>query len=251
MVNDIEIRERLLYTEKLKYLAFFGVATSAFTPVVCVINLKQKREGNFDQEMLNRNDSNAACYKCEYGSSDPAGPKGRNGKNDVDGLPGSNGIPGIDDDVIVTKGTDFCFECPPAAGPPGLADPKGLPGIPGVPGLNADGSERGPPGLPGQAGPKGQPSIDGHIIKQPGHRDFQDETLQYDMVLSGPQGPVGSPGVQSLPGIPGPLNYPPGDPGIPEIDGRPGFSGKKGITGKRGPSGSCNHCPDARTAPGY
>ncbi|EJW75697.1 hypothetical protein WUBG_13396, partial [Wuchereria bancrofti] len=52
-------------------------------------------------------------YKCEYGSSDPAGPKGRNGKNDVDGLPGSNGIPGIDDDVIVTKGTDFCFECPP------------------------------------------------------------------------------------------------------------------------------------------
>uniref|UniRef100_A0A1I8ENC5 Col_cuticle_N domain-containing protein n=1 Tax=Wuchereria bancrofti TaxID=6293 RepID=A0A1I8ENC5_WUCBA len=39
MVNDIEIRERLLYTEKLKYLAFFGVATSAFTPVVCVMSI--------------------------------------------------------------------------------------------------------------------------------------------------------------------------------------------------------------------
>ncbi|VDO46456.1 unnamed protein product, partial [Brugia timori] len=134
MVNDIErIRERLLYTEKLKYLAFFGVATSAFIAITQLQtetqyckdrslelfkrlserNLKQKREGNFDQEAPSRNNSSAASCKCEYGPSGPAGPKGRDGKNGVDGLPGSNGIPGIDGDVIVAKGTDFCFECPP------------------------------------------------------------------------------------------------------------------------------------------
>nr|CDQ00385.1 BMA-COL-173 [Brugia malayi] len=278
MVNDIErIRERLLYTEKLKYLAFFGVATSAFIAIdrslelfkrLSERNLKQKREGNFDQEAPSRNNSSAASCKCEYGPSGPAGPKGRDGKNGVDGLPGSNGIPGIDGDVIVAKGTDFCFECPPGdAGSPGPVGPKGPPDIPGVPGLNADGGERSPPGLPGlpgQAGPKGQPGIDGHIVKQPEPPDFQDEKLQYNMMLSGPQGPVGTPGVQGLPGIPGhqvrlilifaePLSEqdPPRDPGIPGLDGCPGFPGKKGTTGKRGPSESCVHCPNPRTAPGY
>lgn len=39
MVNEIErIRERLLYAEKLKYLTFFGVATSAFAAVICVMS---------------------------------------------------------------------------------------------------------------------------------------------------------------------------------------------------------------------
>lgn len=39
MVNEIEqYRQRLLYAEKLKYLTLFGVATSAFTAIICVMS---------------------------------------------------------------------------------------------------------------------------------------------------------------------------------------------------------------------
>ncbi|VDN90220.1 unnamed protein product [Brugia pahangi] len=265
MVNDIErIRERLLCTEKLKYLAFFGVATSAFIAIdrslelfkrLSERNLKQKREDNFDQLIKKRQVETIAVQHDHRVQLDQRVAMGKMVWMGYQEAMEYRELMKLISALNVTKRD---------VGSPGPVGPKGPPGVPG---LNADG------GFARTSRTKGQPGIDGHIVKQPGPPDFQvylskrilitmkDETLQYDMMLSGPQGPVGTPGVQGLPGIPGPSDCllaqitgeqdPPRDPDIPGLDGCPGFPGKKGTTGKRGPSESCVHCPNARTAPGY
>ncbi|KRX92877.1 Cuticle collagen 14 [Trichinella pseudospiralis] len=95
-------------------------------------------------------------------------------------------------------------------------------------------------------GKKGPPGPPGKLV--PGEAGLKGP--------AGPRGATGRPGERGAPGEPG-QEGPPGERGPPGEPGNPGPGGKPGIPGAAGPkgppgfSGSCDHCPPARLAPGY
>ncbi|KFD67315.1 hypothetical protein M514_05029 [Trichuris suis] len=197
------------------------------------------------------------CCTCHQGPPGPPGPPGEDGEDGRDGEGGENGQPGQEGRILPPEGPmiEPCQICTPGpVGPPGSAGmkgtkgPKGKPGSPGMDGVQGVrglvGAE-GPQGRSGDCGPKGLKGDAGKLL---------------DVV--GPPGPPGEPGVKGpkgLRGHPGPDGVPghrgpPGDQGqVGDMgpQGAPGPLGPMGVEGQRGPTGSCEHCPVPRTAPGY
>ncbi|KAL1236865.1 Cuticle collagen dpy-5 [Trichinella pseudospiralis] len=198
----------------------------------------------------------ASCCTCQRGPPGPPGPPGRDGKDGLPGKDGSRGEPGPD-----AKPKDTLLPIPPQCpcvalpGPPGVPGPTGQDGSPGdagppgrdgSPGAPGPVGDPGPPGQSAMPGKKGPPGPPGKLV--PGEAGLKGP--------AGPRGATGRPGERGAPGEPG-QEGPPGERGPPGEPGNPGPGGKPGIPGAAGPkgppgfSGSCDHCPPARLAPGY
>lgn len=193
---------------------------------------------------------------CKVGPPGPTGDPGPDGVDGADGAPGDNGKNGKDaapNDL--PKPEDFCFECPVGEpGPMGNQGPKGPQGKPGPNGADGPVGPQGISGNPGQAGPPGPRGRDG-LKGPPGEPGvlIQVEAPPGPSGPPGPPGPQGPPGQDGQDGYPGPDGPPgpPGDPGRIGPEGIDGPPGDQGPAGEKGPSGSCDHCPLPRTAPGY
>ncbi|KAI1719495.1 collagen triple helix repeat (20 copies) domain-containing protein [Ditylenchus destructor] len=202
-------------------------------------------------------EAKSAQCGCGYGPPGDKGRDGKDGKDGEDGTPGPDGPPGEDVPATyeVNQHKEFCFECPPGQmGPRGPPGPKGEPGPAGQKGADSDGGARGEPGDPGPPGPPGTPGLPGRIGQKgrPGILTEQPGPPG-EPGLPGPpgeRGPKGQPGIPGAPGSPGPQG-PPGEPGSAGPDGKVGAAGEPGIEGEPGGTGSCDHCPPPRTAPGY
>ncbi|VBB26733.1 unnamed protein product [Acanthocheilonema viteae] len=196
------------------------------------------------------------CCPCQQGPVGPPGPPGDPGPDGNDGEPGKNGDKGKDGQVLkAAVGIEEpCIICPPGPpGPAGQAGPKGPQGPKGAEGARGEDGKNGEPGITGAAGPVGLPGKEGlpGPPGEPGHL----------IPIDGPPGPIGLPGPPGPlgpKGLPGPDGAtedgpqgPPGNEGVPGPRGERGLEGQPGLPGERGESGSCEHCPEPRTPPGY
>lgn len=201
--------------------------------------------------------NSGSCCTCHRGPPGPPGIPGIDGQDGLGGERGRQGPPGPPAPPGPDPRTLFPEQCPCEAppgppGPPGNRGLDGQPGDDGAPGADGkpgDQGPRGPPGQPGQPGrpgnrgPPGAPGVLRPAPPAPPGRPGEPGR-------PGPQGPPGRPGNPGADGQPG-SQGPPGDQGQPGQPGRNGSPGRPGSQGPPGPSGSCDHCPPARLAPGY
>ncbi|VIO99774.1 Cuticle collagen 40, putative [Brugia malayi] len=237
------------------------IRTQYHAKLIGTLRLKRSGVANFDVDDVlrkqNKYDAIMACCGCGISPPGLPGPPGLDGRDGADGKRGEPGKDAPDAAIIEPHNIplEWCFDCedgpPGAAGKPG---PKGPPGRPGQAGFPAEGGRRGPPGPPGLIGPPGTPGVPG-IKGPPGipGRVIVKEQPRGPPGFVGQPGLPGRPGFRGFPGAPGRIG-PPGQRGNAGKDGtpgKPGIPGSLGPAGTYGTTGSCDHCPQPRTAPGY
>ena len=198
------------------------------------------------------------------GPAGPQGPTGPTGPQGLQGPPGTNG----------TNGAQGSQGLPGPIGPDGAAGPMGPAGSPGETGLTGQQGEPGPPGpqgLQGLPGTNGQPfsiaktyptvaalqadtnptgiSAGQYAVVASSDTNngrlyvWTGFTYQYQLTITGAQGPQGLPGTNGAQGPAGPQGPtgptgPQGLQGPPGTNGTNGAQGPQGLQGPQGPAGS-------------